>query len=320
MLIVRDLVKIYPGPVTALQGVDLDVSNGMFGLLGPNGAGKTTLMRILAGLLESSSGQATLDGESMLEPPGASLGSVRLSAARVWLFSASDRRKDARVFAAAKGSRCGWRASPAQPRAARSSKPLVRGAAQSKDVFGRDAPAAWDRAGHCRQPSADHRRRTDGRARPRGTIAVLSVAFGAGGRSDRLAVDPYRRGRGRAVHPVRRDPERATDRQHDARRRRTGRSRERSTRDRFPRKSTKGWLPTRARCVTQAYLVEGRNRVRVYQPKGMPPAGFVPVVPTLEDAYLVAIKTGGLPARPELVLRFRPTVSPIHLTGRCRAR
>ena len=28
------------------------------------------------------------------------------------------------------------------------------------------------------------------------------------------------------------------------------------------------------RCVTQAYLVEGRNRVRVYQPEGEPPAGF----------------------------------------------
>ena len=54
MLVIRDLVKIYPGPVTALAGVDLDVPNGMFGLLGPNGAGKTTLMRILAGLLEPS--------------------------------------------------------------------------------------------------------------------------------------------------------------------------------------------------------------------------------------------------------------------------
>ena len=30
------------------------------------------------------------------------------------------------------------------------------------------------------------------------------------------------------------------------------------------------------RCVTQAYLVEGQNRVRVYQPEGDPPAGFAP--------------------------------------------
>src|SRR5262249_7223600 len=49
------------------------------------------------------------------------------------------------------------------------------------------------------------------------------------------------------------------------------------------------------RCVTQAYLVEGHNRVRVYQPEGRPPPGFVPVPATLEDAYLVLIKTGGLP-------------------------
>jgi ABC-type multidrug transport system ATPase subunit len=40
MLVIRDLVKIYPGPVTALAGVDLEVPNGMFGLLGPNGAGR----------------------------------------------------------------------------------------------------------------------------------------------------------------------------------------------------------------------------------------------------------------------------------------
>ncbi len=55
---VRDLVKIYTGPVAALQGVDLDIPNRMFGLLGSNGAGKTTLMRIVAGLLEPTSGKA----------------------------------------------------------------------------------------------------------------------------------------------------------------------------------------------------------------------------------------------------------------------
>jgi len=47
MLTIRDLVKVYPGPVTALQGINLDVPPGMFGLLGPNGAGKSTLMRLL---------------------------------------------------------------------------------------------------------------------------------------------------------------------------------------------------------------------------------------------------------------------------------
>jgi ABC-type multidrug transport system ATPase subunit len=52
MLIIRDLVKVYPGPVVAHQDVNLEIPPGMFGLLGPNGAGKTTLMRILAGLLE----------------------------------------------------------------------------------------------------------------------------------------------------------------------------------------------------------------------------------------------------------------------------
>ena len=69
MLSVRDLVKVYPGPVTALQGVQLDLSPGMFGLLGPNGAGKSTFMRILAGLLEPTSGSVTLDGADIIAHP-----------------------------------------------------------------------------------------------------------------------------------------------------------------------------------------------------------------------------------------------------------
>jgi ABC-2 type transport system ATP-binding protein len=69
MLTIRDLVKVYPGPITALQGINLDVPPGMFGLLGPNGAGKSTLMKILAGLLEATSGQVFLDGEDVLSRP-----------------------------------------------------------------------------------------------------------------------------------------------------------------------------------------------------------------------------------------------------------
>ena len=82
MLVIRDLVKVYPGPVAALQGIRLEIGNGMFGLLGPNGAGKTTLMRIVAGLLEATSGEVTLDGEDILAPPRARLGAARLPARR----------------------------------------------------------------------------------------------------------------------------------------------------------------------------------------------------------------------------------------------
>jgi ABC-type multidrug transport system ATPase subunit len=69
MLTIRNLVKIYPGPVNALQGITLDLAPGMFGLLGPNGAGKSTLMKILAGLLEPTAGKVYLDGDDITERP-----------------------------------------------------------------------------------------------------------------------------------------------------------------------------------------------------------------------------------------------------------
>jgi ABC-type multidrug transport system ATPase subunit len=42
--------------------------------------------------------------------------------------------------------------------------------------------------------------------------------------------------------------------------------------------------------VTQAVLVEGRHRVRIYEPDGQAPAGFEPVPATLEDAYLLLMQ------------------------------
>src|SRR5439155_14467083 len=48
----------------------------------------------------------------------------------------------------------------------------------------------------------------------------------------------------------------------------------------------------RTRSVTQAILVEGCHRVRVYEPGGVPPPGFERVTATLEDAYLVLMRPG----------------------------
>jgi ABC-2 type transport system ATP-binding protein len=60
----KGLTRRY-GRVTAVDHVDLQVEPGaLFGLIGPNGAGKTTTLRMLAGLLEPSSGQVWINGET----------------------------------------------------------------------------------------------------------------------------------------------------------------------------------------------------------------------------------------------------------------
>ncbi len=53
----RGLVKRF-GPITAVDGVDLDVPEGIcLGLLGPNGAGKSTTMRVLTGQAIADAGR-----------------------------------------------------------------------------------------------------------------------------------------------------------------------------------------------------------------------------------------------------------------------
>lgn len=60
---VKDLVKIYPGNIRAVDGLSFYVKKGeIFGLLGPNGAGKTTTISILATLLKPTSGTARVMG------------------------------------------------------------------------------------------------------------------------------------------------------------------------------------------------------------------------------------------------------------------
>ncbi len=58
----RDLTKRYGSQVVALDTLTLRVGQGITGLVGANGAGKSTLIKILLGLLDPSSGDATLLG------------------------------------------------------------------------------------------------------------------------------------------------------------------------------------------------------------------------------------------------------------------
>ncbi len=64
---VKGLTKKY-GPLEALKGVDFTVQEGeVFGLIGPNGAGKTTTLRILATLLEVTSGEVKIFGNDLMK-------------------------------------------------------------------------------------------------------------------------------------------------------------------------------------------------------------------------------------------------------------
>jgi ABC-2 type transport system ATP-binding protein len=64
-IVASGLTKLFRGK-PAVDGLELRVARGrFFGFLGPNGAGKSTTIRMLAGLLRPSSGQAWIEGLSL---------------------------------------------------------------------------------------------------------------------------------------------------------------------------------------------------------------------------------------------------------------
>ncbi len=69
MIKTEGLTKKYKN-VVALDNLTLEIPEGhIFGFIGPNGAGKTTTIRILSGLLGSTSGKATVDGIDVIRYP-----------------------------------------------------------------------------------------------------------------------------------------------------------------------------------------------------------------------------------------------------------
>ena len=65
-LSLRHIYKIYPGNVTAVKDVNIEIKDKEFiVLVGPSGCGKSTTLRMVAGLEEISGGELLIDGKRM---------------------------------------------------------------------------------------------------------------------------------------------------------------------------------------------------------------------------------------------------------------
>ena len=293
MLSARALIKVYPGPVTALNGIDLDVAPGMFGLLGPNGAGKSTFMKILAGLLEPTSGTVTLDGQDIVKFPERlwprlgylpqefgfyphltgeamlahllELKGVTAPGGRKKLVA--DLLERVNLTFAAKRSVKGYSGGMRQRLG------IAQAIAGNPRLIIVDEPTAGlDPEERLRFYHLLSELATD-RIVLLSTHIVEDVAV----LCPRFAV--IRQGRLLAL---------------------TTPAEARRSIDGAMYEGTVGPadLPRlrEERTVTQVLLVEGQNRARIYDPNHRPPAGFEPVPVTLEDAYLVLMRRDAAPA------------------------
>jgi ABC-type multidrug transport system ATPase subunit len=287
MLTIRNLVKVYPGPVTALQGVSLDIGTGMFGLLGPNGAGKSTFMRILAGVLEPTSGSVTLDGRDVLANPNELwrvLGYLpqdfgffpHLSGEAMLEYLLQLKGvasgKESKTLAASLLERVNL-AHAAKRKVKDYSGGMRQRLGIAQAVAGDPRLIIVDEPTAGLDPEERHRfyRILAELAEQRTVLLSTHIVEDVAVLCPRFAV-------------IRNGQVVAETSPTDARRMLAGTI--------FEGAGAVGELEAlqRTRRVTQAVLVEGRNRVRVYEPTREAPNGFEPAVPTLEDAYFVLMQ------------------------------
>ncbi len=70
LVTLSDVSKVYPGGVTAVDGVSLEIADQEFVVLvGPSGCGKSTTLRMIAGLEEVTSGTVAIGGRVVNDVP-----------------------------------------------------------------------------------------------------------------------------------------------------------------------------------------------------------------------------------------------------------
>jgi ABC-2 type transport system ATP-binding protein len=284
LLEITELVKVYPGPLTALRGVDLAAPQGLFGLLGPNGAGKSTLMRIVAGLLAPTSGRVRFAGEDVVEHPERLRSRLGYLPQQFGFHPQSTGEEMLTYLLALKGV-----TAPGGTRAlARQLLERVNLAAAARQKIGGWSGGMRQRLGIAQALAGDPAliivdeptagldpeervrfyRLLAELAAERTVLLSTHIVEDVAVLCPRFAL--LYRGRTLAVTT----PSEA----------RSSLSGTMFEGDRTAR--TLGELPAGA-VVAQAYLVEGRHRLRLHVPGGEAPPGFHATAPTLEDYYFV---------------------------------
>ncbi len=66
---IKDVSLVYNNGYQALNAINLEITNGVFGLLGPNGAGKSSLMKTIVGLQKPTEGKIFFNGSNIVKRP-----------------------------------------------------------------------------------------------------------------------------------------------------------------------------------------------------------------------------------------------------------